>query len=775
MNFNISIRYGVQIKTFYKFIYVYFAVILKVVATLVRQSKQNEQLLDVKKLFLSDMTLLCNNNRENRRTVLQMSVWQEWLIAMAYIHPKNAEEQKISDMVYSLFRMLLHHAVKHEYGGWRVWVDTLAIVHSKVSYEEFKLQFAQMYEHYERQRSDNITDPAVRQQRPISTISGWERQASGGEWHETGAPPIEDTEKQDGAPVCSCDLATTSPDSPASPSSSVVKRDADSEAISLDSRTSDMYSEVVKISAPAHDLELAPSTDEENSSTMPQEALCNGIHHGESPDSIIDENGDLDKAEIVERIVQEILAKSEKLLGDNEENDVPELDAVSPLIQDEEIVLPAAEYGVTPNSKPEEEEDDCGEEQLIESTDESPMHEISVPVTCESGGSSLQPSLDALELETTGHEKEIFDSDLSEPYLTPTDTTEVIEKKDEDGSQSTGTDEVALEVHVDKVEEDDSEKRGGLIITGVSASVEKASAAVEVTEQEEEAQAVETETDEGENPEAKNVSVLETLKDKIEDTEENKEVVEKDLKKEEESISKDETNADIEGKQVVAVSDDTECKLDKVNVEPNEILSSTQEDSVPINNVSSVACETAVEPSNNNSSSLDAAANVNVNDVVNDGVDDHADNNGVVVSGTVVDESGTNVNVPENESDITASVVPSVDTIPTISTICDPSHHCSGDLVSDSASNKSTTAVGSSAAGIPASISASVTASSASPSPAKERRVSLPADTKDKVANDGDDGGGGEHRMSPQKRPRSASTSTQVDPNLFGKLNTILL
>nr|XP_049697537.1 neurobeachin isoform X5 [Helicoverpa armigera] len=149
--------------------------ILKVVATLIRQSKQTEQLLEVKKLFLSDMTLLCSNNRENRRTVLQMSVWQEWLIAMAYIHPKNAEEQKISDMVYSLFRMLLHHAIKHEYGGWRVWVDTLAIVHSKVSYEEFKLQFAQMYEHYEQRRADNITDPAERQQRPISTICGWER------------------------------------------------------------------------------------------------------------------------------------------------------------------------------------------------------------------------------------------------------------------------------------------------------------------------------------------------------------------------------------------------------------------------------------------------------------------------------------------------------------------------------------------------------------------------------------------------------------------------
>lgn len=150
--------------------------ILKVVATLIRQSKQTESLIEVKKLFLQDMTLLCNSNRENRRTVLQMSVWQEWLIAMAYIHPKNTEEQKISDMVYSLFRMLLHHAIKHEYGGWRVWVDTLAIVHSKVSYEEFKLQFAQMYEHYERQRTDNITDPALRQARPISTISGWERE-----------------------------------------------------------------------------------------------------------------------------------------------------------------------------------------------------------------------------------------------------------------------------------------------------------------------------------------------------------------------------------------------------------------------------------------------------------------------------------------------------------------------------------------------------------------------------------------------------------------------
>lgn len=61
-----------------------------------------------------------------------MSVWQEWLINLAYVYPQNADEQKVSDMVHSLFKMLLYHAIKFEYGGWRVWVDTLSIAHSKV-------------------------------------------------------------------------------------------------------------------------------------------------------------------------------------------------------------------------------------------------------------------------------------------------------------------------------------------------------------------------------------------------------------------------------------------------------------------------------------------------------------------------------------------------------------------------------------------------------------------------------------------------------------------
>ncbi|KAG6442872.1 hypothetical protein O3G_MSEX002580 [Manduca sexta] len=227
--------------------------ILKVVATLIRQSKQTEQLLEVKKLFLSDMTLLCSNNRENRRTVLQMSVWQEWLIAMAYIHPKNAEEQKISDMVYSLFRMLLHHAIKHEYGGWRVWVDTLAIVHSKVSYEEFKLQFAQMYEHYEQRRADNITDPAERQQRPISTISGWDRPGAA---PRPTLPDGDDATRHHHAAQTEIGKGLSLREVEACSCVKVTEADSDD-----DRTTQVVYSEVCKVHSPAKETE-GPTVEE---------------------------------------------------------------------------------------------------------------------------------------------------------------------------------------------------------------------------------------------------------------------------------------------------------------------------------------------------------------------------------------------------------------------------------------------------------------------------------------------------------------------------------
>lgn len=365
--------------------------ILKVVATLIRQSKQTEQLLEVKKLFLSDMTLLCNNNRENRRTVLQMSVWQEWLIAMAYIHPKNSEEQKISDMVYSLFRMLLHHAIKHEYGGWRVWVDTLAIVHSKVSYEEFKLQFAQMYEHYERHRTDNITDPALRRVHPISTISGWDQDRddsvaidsntttpspqptkhsaisnnetipptptvvpylNGINKNEQTDEEIVDEEKSE---KCACDDNNQSiTNSINTGETSSVTQTPTTEPIpknvSSISNISDVYNKQINHNVICNGMTHETISEEESLSSPEKESIKLSAQEALKKELEIDsyDQSEIESKEIVEEIIENILQKSEELLEDCQNTITRSVDdmehaTASPVIKDEEIELAVSE------------------------------------------------------------------------------------------------------------------------------------------------------------------------------------------------------------------------------------------------------------------------------------------------------------------------------------------------------------------------------------------------------------------------------------------------
>ncbi|XP_038548624.1 LOW QUALITY PROTEIN: neurobeachin [Micropterus salmoides] len=150
--------------------------ILKVVATLLKNSTPSTELMEVRRLFLSDMIKLFSNSRENRRCLLQCSVWQDWMFSLGYINPKNSDEQKITEMVYNIFRILLYHAIKHEWGGWRVWVDTLSIAHSKVTYEAHKEYLAKMYEEYQRQEEENIKKG---KKGLVSTISGLSAQASG--------------------------------------------------------------------------------------------------------------------------------------------------------------------------------------------------------------------------------------------------------------------------------------------------------------------------------------------------------------------------------------------------------------------------------------------------------------------------------------------------------------------------------------------------------------------------------------------------------------------
>lgn len=108
-----------------------------------------------------------------------------------------------------------------------------------------------MYERYEMHRADNITDPVVRQQHPISTISGWHGSAQNipngchsdnERWQNSRASlqEIELNENDKSEQVCSCDYNSTLSDG--SPVSYIVKHE-DSEVVSLDSRTSDLFSD----------------------------------------------------------------------------------------------------------------------------------------------------------------------------------------------------------------------------------------------------------------------------------------------------------------------------------------------------------------------------------------------------------------------------------------------------------------------------------------------------------------------------------------------------
>ncbi|XP_030047517.1 LOW QUALITY PROTEIN: lipopolysaccharide-responsive and beige-like anchor protein [Microcaecilia unicolor] len=146
---------------------------LKVIATLLRTSSPSPETMEVRRVFLSDMIKLFNSSRENRRSLLQCSVWQEWMLSLCYFNPKNSDEQKITEMVYAIFRILLYHAVKYEWGGWRVWVDTLSITHSKVTFEMHKESLAQLFREYDGKRDEEIDQGASN---PVRTISGVNRE-----------------------------------------------------------------------------------------------------------------------------------------------------------------------------------------------------------------------------------------------------------------------------------------------------------------------------------------------------------------------------------------------------------------------------------------------------------------------------------------------------------------------------------------------------------------------------------------------------------------------
>lgn len=184
-----------------------------------------------------------------------------------------------------------------------------------------------MYEHYEMHRADNITDPLLRQQHPISTISGWHDTSqnipngchpSNERWQNSSVSlqEIEMNENDKSEQVCSCDYNSTL--SEGSPVSYVAKHE-DSEVVSLDSRTSDLFSDgkISKESPYSQDSPMKSHLIEDTIDVNLDSPLCNGIHMESSPSFGSPVKMSDHKSEIIEEIVQEILSKSEKLLEEH--------------------------------------------------------------------------------------------------------------------------------------------------------------------------------------------------------------------------------------------------------------------------------------------------------------------------------------------------------------------------------------------------------------------------------------------------------------------------
>ncbi|XP_076483556.1 A kinase anchor protein rugose isoform X3 [Bombus vancouverensis nearcticus] len=787
--------------------------ILKVVATLIRQSKQTEQLLEVKKLFLSDMTLLCNNNRENRRTVLQMSVWQEWLIAMAYIHPKNTEEQKISDMVYSLFRMLLHHAIKHEYGGWRVWVDTLAIVHSKVSYEEFKLQFAQMYEHYERQRSDNITDPELRQQRPISTISGWDQQHSGNNGYSKPSPwgnqqnhevqhvernykEFDATESNDRLEEsCSCDLNsidnTESDGSPAiiKSHSETLDTAQSSEAISLDSRLSDkpetpttareLHTDTPTILEEGNSDAVSIPTTQETSEAISIESssdFYSEVHkiEGSSPDSlavqeVLKKDDDPSEQKSQEEIVSQLspVEKMEESVQTKQE-DIEQMEETASVSQDN---TDASGTGVSSVQKSQDDETEPEGEVEAEAEAEAEAETgVEAEVKAETEvEAKVEAEVDAetdVEAPTKQVDETCKEKSNVEDKVTPSDeissdAAEASEKMEQTSKQIVEEDSTDVVVSTEQI---DSESV--LPISSSETSEPLTIKDIEKLQLENDREVIDSDTSEAYLTPTENQDNLGDIKsketDKIDDNvNEDIELTEKTSVDIENSVENDTEETVKDSNCSTSVIENIETGKTKVDVEDKKV------ETVVTSELSSEKCAV-------NSVTEDKSA------VINDNEEKVTEKHSRVPSTISTNVSDNQSDIPvrtETEVEVTDSVCSNSDIqssvdnvtqvpnpkqqIPTISTVCDANKNMPD--------------------GVPQIVSSTVVARDNSllndltPDHVDaHRRSSLPAVSTETTTDDNLNSNEPpslpvplRKTSSPQKRPRSASTSTQVDPNHF--------
>jgi hypothetical protein len=168
-----------------------------------------------------------------------------------------------------------------------------------------------MYEHYEKHRTDNITDPELRQSRPISTISGWDQER---EDLNNIHPQIQQSQQ----------VKTVQTDDFIADGKEIIIDDEDEEQLSPPQPPSQQKSSIEQ-----QKTTISSISDVYNKEINGNEEQITITANGEKPESpsklkdILEEqlgNPEQDieneSREISKEIVEEILQKSEKLLDD---------------------------------------------------------------------------------------------------------------------------------------------------------------------------------------------------------------------------------------------------------------------------------------------------------------------------------------------------------------------------------------------------------------------------------------------------------------------------
>lgn len=232
-----------------------------------------------------------------------------------------------------------------------------------------------MYEHYERHRTDNITDPALRRAHPISTISGWDRDRDD-DVHQQKTAAVtnsqtngtavlsdsaqlpykvrkvsksEQTDENDIVDLehvkCACDDDETKADGKVKTSVAADETTETKKPISSISNISQVYNDTVVCNGSgAHAV-----SSEDESMNSPQKSTGDDADALKKKLEVDSHREGEDNKQIVKEIVEDILKKSESLLDDctkslDEDNNIlDEAASISSVIKDEEIELAVSE------------------------------------------------------------------------------------------------------------------------------------------------------------------------------------------------------------------------------------------------------------------------------------------------------------------------------------------------------------------------------------------------------------------------------------------------